>query len=541
MIKVALVQLRAFDVTQGEKALEVSLEMIDKAAKINPQLIVLPECTYPGYFLGYNNSINTVLAGLQNALEMYRAKAKEHNTFIAVGAPEVIDNAIYNSAYLINNEGEIIGTARKSFLWHFDGQWFSTGDDYEVFDTPLGRIGMIVCADGRQPEISRILALKGAQIIIDVTNWVTGGSVVTQLNNPQYEYFIPCRALENKVWFLAANKVGQEAESILYCGKSCAVSPRGEKIISATSHEEEVISCCLDVNESDDKNLNSELHLFNARKSYLYGIISEGGKPPIADVLEEKIRPGDTAKYVSTVQLREDITSEELLNKMENILKVLSIQGSSLVVFPEVPCLMDRAKALVIEKNAREMAKKYCLYVIVPSILIRGADIYKVSYLIDPQGYSNVYEKCHLDNNEENVYTSGQELKVFATPFGNIGLIMGYEGLLPEVSRTLMLKGADLVCWSSNIDSENLKLIARTRSAENKIYHVVSGCWGKREGASFITNPAGNIISSSLPQGDQLVSAQIELCLARCKTVVPGSNIVANRLPQYYRTLTDGL
>ena len=101
-----------------------------------------------------------------------------------------------------------------------------SGDELEVFDTPIGRIGIILCGDGRQPEIARVLALKGAQLIIDLTNLTATGSSSEQLSNPQYEYMLPTRAVENKVWFVIANKVGMEADSILYCGKSCFISPQ---------------------------------------------------------------------------------------------------------------------------------------------------------------------------------------------------------------------------------------------------------------------------------------------------------------------------
>ncbi|GAH78102.1 unnamed protein product, partial [marine sediment metagenome] len=71
--------------------------------------------------------------------------------------------------------------------------------------------------------------------MLDLTNWVTSGFEKETLTNPQVEYMIPTRALENRVWIIAANKVGMEVKSILYCGKSAVFTPDGEVAKIASS------------------------------------------------------------------------------------------------------------------------------------------------------------------------------------------------------------------------------------------------------------------------------------------------------------------
>ena len=144
-------------------------------------------------------------------------------------------------------DGEVIGRYSKTFLWHFDSKWFAAGDEYRVFDTPLGRIGILICADGRLPEIARVLALKGAEIIVDPTNWVTTGKDLESLRNAQPDWIIPTRALENGVWFLCANKVGWEAESVVYCGQSLVASPDGAVQVKGSSGSPEIITATVDV------------------------------------------------------------------------------------------------------------------------------------------------------------------------------------------------------------------------------------------------------------------------------------------------------
>src|SRR3989304_4331510 len=82
------------------------------------------------------------------------------------------------------------------------------------FHTSIGCLGLMICADGRLPEIARTLALRGAQLIVNPTAWVSTARDRRLLTNPQYEYMIPVRALENGVWIASANKVGTEEESI---------------------------------------------------------------------------------------------------------------------------------------------------------------------------------------------------------------------------------------------------------------------------------------------------------------------------------------
>ncbi|MGI6226097.1 MAG: carbon-nitrogen hydrolase family protein, partial [Peptococcales bacterium] len=217
-IKVVSLQLNAYNVGQSDLGLENALMMIDKAALDKPDLVVLPECSFPGYILGLYEDIEEQVKKSTAALELFREKARKYSFYLVVGLVENIDERIVNTGVLIGSQGEIVDRAVKSFLWHFDKKWFTSGDSFEVFNTSFGRVGIIVCADGRQPEISRILSLKGAELIIDLTNLVTSGNQPDKLSNQQCDFMLPTRAIENRVWMIVANKVGIEANSVVYCG-----------------------------------------------------------------------------------------------------------------------------------------------------------------------------------------------------------------------------------------------------------------------------------------------------------------------------------
>jgi len=163
-IRIACLQLEAMPFVKHAENNKKILQLIGQAAKSKPDLIVLPECAYPCYFLSpYIIKNYQTLADITGQfLSDIKEYAKKYQTFIAVGLPEYIrgENVLYNSAFLIDDTGEEVGRTRKSFLWHFDNIWFQSDDKYPVFDTKIGKIGIFVCADGRVPEIPRCLALQ---------------------------------------------------------------------------------------------------------------------------------------------------------------------------------------------------------------------------------------------------------------------------------------------------------------------------------------------------------------------------------------------
>jgi predicted amidohydrolase len=545
-VRVAVIQQKANDIDNCEKGLATSLELIELAVLRKPDLIVLPECIYPGYFLGLHgvskDALNGALQGLENALREFCTKAREHKIHLVLGAPERDAGKLYNSAYLIGPEGKILGTARKSFLWHFDNEWFTPSAEYPIYETALGRLGMIICADGRQPEISRILALKGAQIIVDVTNLVTTGPNIYQLSNPQYDYMLPSRAVENKVWFIVANKVGTETDSIVCCGKSCIISPSGHELAVASSYQEEIITAVIDVSMSDDKLLNKEFDVMGGRNPRLYSLLGEDKLEnlPIMDSLNEKVLPGSLSLYAGTVQLKEDLSLDGFLAKMKSIVPLMALQGSKLLVFPELASLYEEGAEERLLPVATLLASDYGVALVLGTVMQKEGQRVKAGVLVLPGGECFYTEKCHLDAGERQHFAAGSEQNVFKTPFGRVGILMGYEGLIPEVSRLLMLKGADLFCWMTNFSSDYHKLFARTRAAENRVFLMVANTWGKKGcGLSLIANPGGNISAFAFDEGDQVVSSQLDLVLARCKTVVHGTDLLINRLPNAYGKLTE--
>src|SRR5262249_27480260 len=156
-LTVALLQLRAFDLAQHREAWADLLQHVDEAAALAPHadLIVLPEASYPAYFLHSRATYDG--AGVlpdSEVLGVLAERAQRHGAWIAAGLvlharPDDPTSPLQNAAVLFGPDGRVAGRTAKSFLWHFDSTWFERGASYPVFEVAGGRAGMLVCADAR--------------------------------------------------------------------------------------------------------------------------------------------------------------------------------------------------------------------------------------------------------------------------------------------------------------------------------------------------------------------------------------------------------
>jgi len=237
-IPVACVQLRAVDRSDFERRWEDVLALISSAGERGARLIVLPEGTVPGYVLGHEP---LSLKQLERATDRVAAIARRYNATIVYGGAKVVGNRTFNAAIALGPEGRELGFAAKQFLWHFDRLWYAPGETLEPIDTPVGRLGLLVCADGRIPTIAATLAERGADMLVMPTAWVTSGRDPGALENIQADLMVNVRARENGIPFVACNKAGIELGAVAYCGKSTIVDAAGRTLARAGERNEELL------------------------------------------------------------------------------------------------------------------------------------------------------------------------------------------------------------------------------------------------------------------------------------------------------------
>lgn len=226
--------------------IEKSVVWLEKAVKENDaELIVFPETVTTGFVT--NLEVNELWDLLDDAPGRITADiqkaAKAHGVHVVWPTyrrgPE--RGVIYNSSILIGPDGEIIGIYDKTHPFPLEramcGGWVTVGNRAEVYETALGSIGMIICYDGDFPELSRILAVKGAEVITRPSALLRSFDIWNLTNS--------ARAYDNHVYMVATNSVGPDAGGGYYFGHSMIVNPIAWRLAQARGSEE-IIAAKLD-------------------------------------------------------------------------------------------------------------------------------------------------------------------------------------------------------------------------------------------------------------------------------------------------------
>ena len=221
--------------------------MIDEAAAVGAELVVTTETVNGCIALGdVRFSYPEVYEGLDGAtVKRFSEAAKSHGIHIVAGLLLTIEGKTYNCAVLFDGEGQIVGVHKKVHLPAGEELCVSAGDRFEVYETALGRIGMLVCWDLQYPEAARELALGGADIIVCPTlGW-------------EKTYGL-ARAYENSVTVAAAmaNWGGEYGE---FGDPACIVNNMGRIIAEGPRAGAAVVTADVDILKEPLPQYNSEL------------------------------------------------------------------------------------------------------------------------------------------------------------------------------------------------------------------------------------------------------------------------------------------
>lgn len=262
---------------RAESNLDACLKRLEKAARAGCSLLVLPECAISGYMFESAGEAwpyaEEIPGPTTEALAEASARLSLH---CVVGILERDGDLLRNAAVLLGPAG-IVGRYRKTHLPFLGVDRFTVpGDEpYEVFDTPIGRIGIEICFDLRFPELTRALALAGAEVVAHPTNWPAEV-------RPLADFMTRTRAAENRVFLLTANRVGCERAAAFF-GWSQIVDPLGRRLAEAGEDEETLLLAEVDLDDARTKDVlptpgEYEIHLFSGRRPELYGRLVEAAE-----------------------------------------------------------------------------------------------------------------------------------------------------------------------------------------------------------------------------------------------------------------------
>ena len=251
---------------------------IDDLTQLKTQgvdLAVFPEAFLTGYCVESEQGAKDIAISQDDpAIDMLRTSCDRLDIMAVVGFAELsspgprASSHIYNAAVLLE-PGRAPRFYRKSHLPELGLDKFVCPGHgpLDVFDTRLGKIGILICFDFRMPEACRVLALKGAQILVLPTNWPEGAETTA-------DYTPVTRATENRMFVATCDRVGEE-NGFKFIGKSKIIHPSG-KILASAGDQQETILADIELSQADQKRVVTvpgkyEIEVFKARRPELYG------------------------------------------------------------------------------------------------------------------------------------------------------------------------------------------------------------------------------------------------------------------------------
>lgn len=248
-----------FNIKQGDVVANLAYvrAALKRVAAQGVQLAVLPEMWSTGFAYKDLNELAQRTEGIvAELLELSR----ELKLVIVGSMPEPHGDKVFNTAYVADN-GRLAGTYRKLHLFSLLGEdkAFDSGDAWLLADTSLGKVGVIICYDLRFPELTRRLALEGAQVICVPAQWP----------KPRQEHWrtlLRARAIENQLFIVSCNACGMIGK-LDFFGMSMIINAKGELLAELGEQEGEALAT-LEMQTMID--WRAQIPCFNDRRPELY-------------------------------------------------------------------------------------------------------------------------------------------------------------------------------------------------------------------------------------------------------------------------------
>ncbi|ELK4419726.1 N-carbamoylputrescine amidohydrolase [Campylobacter coli] len=265
-MKIALIQQK-FHFTK-EKTIEKTCEFIEQAAKQGAELVCLGELHQSEYFCQSENVDFFDLANdYEKDVQFWSSIAKKHGVVLLTSLFEKRSAGLYhNTAVVFEKDGSIAGKYRKMHIpddpCFYEKFYFTPGDlGFEPINTSLGKLGVLVCWDQWYPEAARLMALKGAQILIYPTAIGWFDKDEKEEKQRQLGAWLGVQkghAIANGLYTIAVNRVGFEEdksgveEGIRFWGNSFVFGPQGEEICILDSENEYIKLVDIDLQRSEN-------------------------------------------------------------------------------------------------------------------------------------------------------------------------------------------------------------------------------------------------------------------------------------------------
>jgi predicted amidohydrolase len=255
-----------------DRDLEADFALIERlitgARADGVRLIALPEACLGGYLADLDGGGGDSPPALDlDGPEIRRLARLAGDLVVCAGYCEADGERRYNSAVCVSGDG-VLGRHRKVHQPLGEDASYAAGDRFAAFDTPVGRLGMMICYDKAFPESARALALDGAEIAVCVSAWPASRTdpspdLADDRWTRRFDLFDRARALENQMVWLSANQAGTFG-ALRFVASAKVVDPGGD-VLASTGVTAGVAVAELDVRRALDTARRSMAHLRDRR------------------------------------------------------------------------------------------------------------------------------------------------------------------------------------------------------------------------------------------------------------------------------------
>lgn len=249
-IRAAVIQAHAN--LPKQEAVDKHVALVAQAASEGARITCLQEIFHGPYFCAEQDPKWYATAEPDDGPTVTRMReaARRHGMVLIVPFYEEAQTGVYyNTVVIVESDGRIAGKYRKTHIPHvgpcfWEKFYFKPGNlGYPVFETSVGRIGVLICYDRHFPEPARMLGLAGAELVFNPS------ATVESLSRHLWELEQPAHAVANGYWIAAVNRVGTEEplSSARFYGSSYFCDPRGRIVCRASDRDDEVLMCDVDL------------------------------------------------------------------------------------------------------------------------------------------------------------------------------------------------------------------------------------------------------------------------------------------------------
>lgn len=246
---------------------ELSVQAIREAVAQGADVVVLPELVTSGYVFESKEEAASMAITPDHELFSFWADAAGGEAVVVGGfCEEGSDGLLYNSAALVDQSG-VVAIYRKVHLWDREKLWFEPGAEPPlVIETAVGRIGVLICYDLEFPEMTRMLALAGAELVAVPTNWPLGER--PEGERPGEVLIAEAMARINRVFIACCDRTGTERGQKWTAGTS-VIDPGGW--VLAGAGEDGTALADVNLAEARSKSLTELADVLADRRPELYG------------------------------------------------------------------------------------------------------------------------------------------------------------------------------------------------------------------------------------------------------------------------------